>query len=195
MVTTPTSMIKRLTGEEASPDPVSHTGAVSLSGNALATGPAAGITGGSGTICKTSVQLVGGIYTTRIFLDVTGLGTSTTDLDIVGTGSSAAYLCRITAAECGTIIAGRMTCFVVPTTGADDLDLYYATEATGKFDDAVTGLTETAVITAGGAWTAALTKAFTGLPAANSYLYLCNGEAGTVGTFAAGQFLIELFGY
>jgi hypothetical protein len=34
----------------------------------------------------------------------------------------------------------------------------------------------------------------TGVPAADSYLYVCNGEAAG-GTFTAGKFLIELFGH
>ncbi len=189
MATTPTSIVLRLMGTEA------FTDGLNLSGGALVTGPGAGLTGGSGSVAKSSVQRLGGIYTTRFFVDLTGLGSSTTDGDIIGQSTPVAYLCQITAAECGTIVAGRVTCLVVPTTGVTDIDLFYATAATGKFDDAVSGLAgQTIVLSSGGAWTLALTKAITGLPAANSYIYVCNGTSGTVGTYAAGQLLIELFG-
>ncbi len=161
----------------------------------LATPAAAGFTGGTGTIYQNSVQLSGGIYTTRILFDLTGLGSSTTDLDIIGTGTSPAYMGQITAAQNGTLLGGTLTCLEVPATGVTDIDLYWATEATGKFDDGVAALTETALITAGGAWTLALTKCIADpVGIANGYLYLCNGAAGTVGTYTAGKFLLTLFG-
>lgn len=166
-----------------------------LHSQTLTTTAGAGFTGGTGTVYKNSVWLNGGIYYTRILFDLTGLASSTTDLDIIGVGSAAAHMGRITAAQNGTILAGRMTCLEVPAGGADDVDLYSATEATGVFDSAVTDLTETALITAGGAWTANLQKIFTGAVAANQYLYLTGGEAGTAATYTAGQFLIEMWGY
>jgi len=157
--------------------------------------PGAGISGGTGTVFKSSVQRVGDIIKTTILIDLTGLSSSTTDLDIIGTGTSAAYLGQITAAKNGTILTGRMTCLEVPTGGADDIDLYSATEATGKFDGKIADLTESALVTSGGAWTLAATKAFGAVPAANSYLYLTGGEDGTAGVYTAGKFLIELEGY
>lgn len=170
-------------------------GVVTLDGNKMATEAAVGITGGTGTVYKSSVIKEGGIIKTKILLDLRGLGTSTTDLDIVGQGASAAHLGQITAARNGTIIGGTVTCLETPATGSDDLDLYSATEATGKFDDGIAALTETALLTRGAAWAAGDVKPLTAVPAANSYLYLTNGEAGTVGTFSAGRFLIELHGY
>lgn len=171
------------------------TGILALGNNKMATEAAAGITGGTGTVYKSSVEKVGGLIKTTIMIDLTGLGTSTTDLDIIGQGASAAHLGQITAARNGTILYGKVTCLETPATGADDIDLYAATVATGKFDDLVTDLTETALLTRGGAWAAGDIKPLTGIPAANGYLYLCNGEAATVGTYTAGQFLIELYGY
>lgn len=166
-----------------------------LHNQTLTTPAAAGFTGGTGTVYKTSVQLSGGIYYTTILFDLTGLGSSTTDLDIIGQGVSAAHMGQLTAAQNGTILGGTLTCLEVPATGVTDIDLYWATEATGKFDDAVTGLTETALITNGGAWTLALTKAIADpVGIANGYLYLCNGAAGTVGTYTAGKFRLDLFG-
>lgn len=157
--------------------------------------PGAGISDGTGTVFKSSVQRVGDIIRTSILIDLTGLGASTTDLDIIGTGASAAYLGQVTAARNGTIFAGRMTCLEVPASAADDVDLYAATEATGVFDGGIAALTETALVTSGGAWTLGGMKAFSGLPAADQYLYLTGGEAAANGTYTAGKFLIELDGY
>lgn len=161
----------------------------------LTTEAGAGITGGTGTVYETSVRKVGGIYHTTIMIDLTGLASSTTDLDIIGVGSSVAHIGRITAAQNGTILAVRMTCLELPAGGADDIDLYSATEGTGVFDGGVAALTETAVITAGGAWANGTVKGATTVPAANEYLYLVGGEAGTAATYTAGKFVIELFGY
>jgi hypothetical protein len=157
--------------------------------------PGAGISGGTGTVFKSSVQRIGGIIRTSFLIDLTGLGASTTDLDIIGTGASAAYLGQITAARNGTILSGRMTCLEVPTGAADDVDLYAATEATGVFDGGIGALTETALVTSAGAWTLGGMKAFSGLPASDQYLYLTGGEASANGTYTAGKFLIELDGY
>jgi hypothetical protein len=157
--------------------------------------PGTGISAGSGTICKSSVVREGDIIVTRILLDLTGLGSSTTDLDIIGTGSGAAYLCQITTAVNGVILGGTMECFEVPATGADDIDLYAATEATGVFDGGIASLVETAVVTSGGAWAISSPKGFIAdSVAANKYLYLTGGEGGTAGTYTAGRFLITLYG-
>jgi len=169
--------------------------ALSLDQNTLSTQAGAGITGGVGTVYKSSAVKIGGVIRTSILIDLTGLASSTTDLDIIGVGASVAHLGRITAADCGTVLTGRMTCLEVPAGGADDIDLYSATEGTGVFDGAVASLTETALLTSGGAWTLALTKSLGAMPAANEYLYLTGGEAGTADTYTAGKFLIELEGY
>lgn len=161
-----------------------------------ATQPGTGITAGTGTICKTSIKRDGDRIVTTIFVDLTGLQSSTTDLDIIGTGSGVAYLTQITAAANGTIVGGTMTCYEVPATGADDIDLYAATEGTGVFDGAVGDLAETAVITTGGAWANGTVKPIIAdSVAANKYLYLTCGEAGTVGTYTAGRLELILIGY
>jgi len=157
--------------------------------------PGAGVSGGTGTVFKSSVVRIGDIIKTSILIDLTGLGSSTTDLDIIGVGTAVAYLGQITAAKNGTILSGRMTCLEVPTGGADDVDLYSATEATGKFNDAISGLTSAALVTSGGAWTLGATKGLSAVPAADAYLYLTGGEDGTAATYTAGKFLIELDGY
>jgi hypothetical protein len=162
----------------------------------LASGAGAGITDGTGTIYKTAVQIIGGIYKTTIMIDLTGVASSTTDLDIIGTGTSAAYIAKLTAAENGgTILAISMQCLEAPAGGVTDIDLYSAVEGTGKFDDAVTGLTETALLTSGGAWSNGTTKGATVAPASTEYLYLTGGAGGTAATYTAGKFIITIYGY
>jgi len=157
--------------------------------------PGAGISGGTGTVFKSSVIRIGDIIKTSILIDLTGLSSSTTDLDIIGQGTDPAYLGQITAAKNGTILTGRMTCLEVPVGGVVDIDLYSATEATGVFDGKIADLAETAIITAGGNWTLGAIKAFGAIPAANKYLYLTGGADGTAAAYTAGKFLIELEGY
>lgn len=169
--------------------------ALSLDLNVLSTQAGAGITGGVGTVYKSSAIKAGGIIKTSILIDLTGLASSTTDLDIIGVGASAAHLGRITAADNGTILTGTMTCLETPAGGADDIDLYSATEGTGVFDGGIAALTETALLTRGAPWAAGDIKPLTAWPAANAYLYLTGGEAGTADTYTAGKFLLELSGY
>jgi hypothetical protein len=87
-----------------------------------------------------------------------------------------------------------MTCLEVPAGGADDIDLYYATEATGVFDSLVTDLTETVLINKGGAWAAKDEALMAADIPADAYLYLAGGEAGTAAVYTAGKFLLELWG-
>lgn len=139
--------------------------------------------------------LNGSIYVTRIVVDLTGLVGSASDLDIIGNtgGAASAHFGQITAALSGTIVGGKVTCLEVPAGGADDIDFYSATVSTGAQDGLITDLTETVLVTSGGAWASGTTKGMTGLPTANDYLYIVNGEA-VGGTFTAGKFLIELYG-
>lgn len=155
-----------------------------------------GITTGTGTVYRNLVYRIGDSIKTEIFVDLTGLHSATTDLDILGAvGAANCHLGRITLAQNGLIYKGTMSCAEAPATGVTDIDLYSATEATGTEDAAVSGLVETAIVTAGGAWTAGVQKNFTGAVVSDQYLYLTAGAAGTVGTYTAGQFVIELWGW
>lgn len=157
----------------------------------------AGITGGTGTVIKYAVVPQGDFKLTKIYIDLTGLTSKDTDLDVIGHDAETdlpAYLCQITAAVTGTIVGGQMTCLEVPTTGADDVDLYCADDADAVYDNPSTGFTNgAALVTAGGAWTLMQTKPFIAYPSADQYLYLLSGEAVT-GVYDAGRFLIELWG-
>jgi len=166
-----------------------------IAGKTMQIEAGAGATSGTGTVYRSSVTKDNGVITTRIIIDLTGLASSTTDLDIIGVGTSPAHIGQVSLARSGTLLCGRMTCLEVPVGGVTDIDLYSATEGTGVFDGGIAALTETALITAGGAWTLALTKAIAQPAASDQYLYLTGGAAGTAATYSAGKFLIELYGY
>lgn len=154
--------------------------------------PSAVITASAASVVTSAVR-TGNFIKTTVVIDLTGLKSSTTDLDIIGdTGVS--YLGQITDAVNGSIYAGQVGCSVVPLTGADDIDLYSAVEATGAFDADVTTLDETALMTSGGAHAIGTVKPLTALPAADEYLYMTCGEAGTPGTYTAGTLIYEFWG-
>jgi hypothetical protein len=158
------------------------------------------LTAGSGVSAaetyKASITKDGNIITTRIIVDLTGLVSGSADLDIIGNTTQAAnaHFGQITAVKNGTIFGGRVTCLELPTGGPDDIDFYSATVGTGPQDTDVTTLTETVLITSGAAWASGTVKGMTSVPPANDYLYIVSGEA-VAGTFTAGKFLIELYGY
>jgi len=162
----------------------------------MAVGAGAGITGGTGTVYETSVVKSGGIITTVIMIDLTGLSSSTTLIDIIGVGTSPAHIGQVTADNSGTIFSAVIRCIETPAGGVTDIDLYSATEATGVFDGGVAALTETVLHANAGAWSAGDEKVFSAaFPSANQYLYLANGAAGTAAAYTAGRFRIELEGY
>ncbi len=146
---------------------------------------------------KSGISRAGSLIITRIVVDLTGLVAGAQDLDIIGNtgGATSAHFGQITAAKSGTIAGGMVTCLELPAGGADDSDFYSANESTGAQDASVAStLTETALITAGGAWASGTVKGMTTVPPASDYLYICCGEA-SAGTYSAGKFLIELYGY
>lgn len=154
----------------------------------------AGFTGGTGTIYQTSVTNHGGLITTRILVDLTGLR-STASGDIIGVDGTASvcHLGQITAAVNGTVVAGRIKCFETPAGSTNDIDLYSATEGTGVEDTAISTLTETQLVNAG-AHSAGSEDILTALPAADEYLYLVAG-ATLDADYTAGILMIELWGY
>lgn len=165
---------------------------------AMTTGPGAGITGGTGTICVSSIQRHGNIVKTQIMIDLTGLSSTATNGDIIGHNAATdlpAYLGALLATESGAIWEGTMTCLEVPTGGDDDIYLYEATEATGVYDGAIGSLAETLLFDGTGAWTLGEKITMTAVPTAGKYLYLAAGGADTAGVYTAGRFLIEFTGY
>ena len=151
----------------------------------------AGITSGTGTICKANAGMAGGIYKTTILVDLTGLNSGGTAGDIIGVNGTAlpCYIARLPAM---TVLGGRMTCLEAPSGGDTDIDLFGATEGTGVEDQAITALTETEIINAG-VQSAGTVTYFAADPAANAYLYFV-GRGTANATYTAGRFLIEIFG-
>jgi hypothetical protein len=143
-----------------------------------------------------NVQTVrsGNIIKTTMYLDITGAKSTTTDLDIIG-NTGACHIGQVTTAVNGLLFKAQMSCAETPATGADDINLATLTVATGAYDADASGLTGYVLnLDSSGAWVKGLSKLVTTAPAANSYLYLINGEAGVVGTYTAGKFLIEMWG-
>lgn len=173
---------------------ISSTGVTSFDANTLATEAGTGITTGSGTIYRSSVQRVGGIITTRILIDLTGLR-STGSGDIIGVNGTSlvCHIGQITAAQNGTILTGSMECFEAPAGGDPDINIHSATEGTGVEDGAIADLTETLLVNAGDA-TLGSKVYFTAVPAADEFLYLTTGDA-TDADYTAGKLFIEMMGY
>ena len=173
---------------------ISSTGISSFDANTLATEAGTGITGGTGTIYRSSVQRVGGIITTRILIDLTGLR-STASGDIIGVNgtSNVCHIGQITAARNGTILTGSMECFEAPAGGDPDINVHSATEGTGVEDGAISSLTETLLVNAGDA-TLGSKVYFSAVPAADEFLYLTLGDT-TDADYTAGKLFIELMGY
>lgn len=155
-----------------------------------------GITTGVGTVYLAFVEEQGPVIKTTIFIDLTGLASSTAG-DIIGKdgGTANCHLGRVTAAVNGQIFRGQISCLEATAGGEPDIDVWSATEATGAEDAAVSGLTETALQDAAADYTKGVTKVFTGNVVADQYLYLASSGGGDVGVYTAGQFVIEMWGW
>ena len=182
------------TGAITTQSSINSSGISSFDANTMPVEAGTGITTGSGTIYRSSVQRVGGIITTKILIDLTGLR-STGGADIIGVNGTAlvCHIGQITAARNGTILTGSMECFEAPAGGDPDINVHSATEGTGVEDGAIGDLTETLLVNAGDATTGSKVY-FTGVPAADEFLYLTTGAA-TDADYSAGKLFIELMGY
>jgi hypothetical protein len=182
------------TGAISTLSSINSSGFASLDANTLSVEAGTGITTGSGTIYRTAVQRVGGIITTKILIDLTGLR-STGSGDIIGVNGTAlvCHIGQITAAQNGTVLTGSMECFEAPAGGDPDINIHSATEGTGVEDGAIGDLTETILVNAGDA-TLGSKVYFAAVPAADQFLYLTTGAA-TDADYTAGKLFIELMGY
>jgi len=172
---------------------LSVTGRSTLTGNTIATTAGTGITTGTGTVYEAGVIKIGEVFHTTILLDLTGLASSGSG-DIIGKDSTAnSHIGQITAAVNGTVLGGKLTCLEAPAGGDPDINLWYADEATGTEDAAVTGLTNQVQICNSGdlALNSVVSLATV---AADKYLYMATGAA-TNADYTAGKLLIEFWGY
>jgi hypothetical protein len=112
------------TGAISTLSSINSSGFASLDANTMVAEAGTGITTGSGTLYRSSVQRVGGIITTRILIDLTGLR-STGGADIIGVNGTAlvCHIGQITAAQNGTILTGSMECFEAPAGGDPDINI------------------------------------------------------------------------
>ena len=182
------------TGAFTTQSSIDSSGIASFDANTMPVEAGTGITTGSGTIYRSSVMQSGGIITTQILIDLTGLK-STGSGDIIGVNGTSlvCHIGQITAARNGTILTGSMECFEAPAGGDPDINVHSATEGTGVEDGAIGDLTETLLVNAGDA-TLGSKVYFTAVPAADEFLYLTTGDA-TDADYTAGKLLIELKGY
>lgn len=182
------------TGAFTTQSSIDSSGIASFDANTMPVEAGTGITTGTGTIYRSSVMQSGGIITTQILIDLTGLR-STGSGDIIGVNGTSlvCHIGQITAARNGTILTGSMECFEAPAGGDPDINVHSATEGTGVEDGAIGDLTETLLVNAGDA-TLGSKVYFTAVPAADQFLYLTTGDA-TDADYTAGKLLIELKGY
>ena len=182
------------TGAFTTQSSIDSSGIASFDANTMPVEAGTGITTGSETIYRSSVMQSGGIITTQILIDLTGLR-STGSGDIIGVNGTSlvCHIGQITAARNGTILTGSMECFEAPAGGDPDINVHSATEGTGVEDGAIGDLTETLLVNAGDA-TLGSKVYFTAVPAADEFLYLTTGDA-TDADYTAGKLLIELKGY
>ena len=170
------------------------TGRSTLTGNTIATTAGTGITTGTGTVYAASVIKTGGIFHTKILIDLTGLASSGSG-DIIGKAATAnSHIGQITAAVNGTVLGGKLTCLEAPAGGDPDINLWYADEATGTEDAAITGLTNQVQMCDSGDLALNSVISIPTPPAADKYIYMVTGAA-TNADYTAGKILIEFFGY
>jgi len=172
---------------------LSVTGRSTLTGNTIATTAGTGITTGTGTVYEAGVIKIGEVFHTTILIDLTGLASSGSG-DIIGKDSTAnSHIGQITAAVNGTVLGGKLTCLEAPAGGDPDINLWYADEATGTEDAAVTGLTNQVQVCDSGDLALNSVVSLTTV-AADKYLYMATGAA-TNADYTAGKLLIEFWGY
>jgi len=170
------------------------TGRSTLTGNTIATTAGTGITTGTGTVYAASVIKTGGIFHTKILIDLTGLASSGSG-DIIGKAATAnSHIGQITAAVNGTVLGGKLTCLEAPAGGDPDINLWYADEATGTEDAAITGLSNQVQMCDSGDLALNSVISIPTPPAADKYIYMATGAA-TDADYTAGKILIEFFGY
>ena len=173
---------------------VDSNGRSTLTGNTIATTAGTGITTGTGTVYAASVIKTGGIFHTSILIDLTGLASSGSG-DIIGkAGTANSHIGQITATVNGTVLGGKLTCLEAPAGGDPDINLWYADEATGAEDAAITSLTNQVQMCDSGDLALNSLISIPTPPAADKYIYMVTGAA-TNADYTAGKLLIEFFGY
>ena len=145
-----------------------------------------GITTGTGTIYRAAVEKLGNVLHTKILIDLTGLASSGNG-DIIGKAATAnSHIGQITAAVNGTVLGGKITCMEAPAGGDPDINLWYADEATGTEDAAITGLSNQVQMCDSGDLAIGTVVGIPTPPAADKYMYMGTGAA-TDANYTAGK--------
>jgi hypothetical protein len=156
-----------------------------------------GVSAGSGTIVKYGMSQNGGIITTQILIDITGLQSGGAHDDIfgdpVGAGAKS-HFGQITTAVNGVVWGGEVRCLETPVGCNVDIDFNTGTDDAGAQDAGVAAITGYAQLADCGNHTALDAPIELVAPAANTYLYLSAGVTTDV-VASAGRFLITLWGY
>lgn len=163
---------------------------------------------GAGAVGTYAPQLtrteVGGIITTNILFDFTGISVLGTQAkDSIGKAGGAlfpSYIGRYTVAKCGVLFKVSMTCLTVPTEGTAtinaDIDLGFDGVGTMYMGD---GVAIDDIVINGATFVRGETvQNLSPLAAAsdNDYIYLIEGgTTATTGIYADGCYLIQLFGH
>ncbi len=156
---------------------------------------------GIAELYESTITTLGRTIKTDIWIDITGLNSQATDDDIIGDdGTGEAWIAALTTAVNGTIYKGWMTCAELPAGGDPNVALWEAEEATGVEDTQISALTnQTELLQSqndGTDWATGDSFALSTLPTAGEYIYLVQGDgSGTNGTYSAGRFHLEFWGW
>jgi hypothetical protein len=171
-----------------------------------ATATGAGITAGTTVNPKMYVRKVNGEVWTTILVDLTGLECGTAIHDVIGNeGASAAYLTKLTTAVNGIVVGAEMHCIELPA-GSNvglDIDLRLSTASLAEDADASAAANAVLLIESDANWALGGSGESESIPtganaigARDYYVYLTNGAAVTTGgTYTAGKFAIQLYGW
>jgi hypothetical protein len=156
--------------------------------------PGTGISTATNAIVKYGIHKIGGIITTQILIDLTGLCSSANANDIIGKDAQAnCHFGQITTAINGVIWGGNLKCLETPAGGDDDINVYYALAGTGTEDAALSDGHE--MLNGGDAVGNAIAQPLTAFPEADEYLYLLHVQTDANAAYSAGRFLLTLYGY
>ena len=151
-----------------------------------------GITGATGEVYKSWMDINNTTVKIYIFIDITGLNSNGT-LDIIGkNGTANSHIGQIPSDI--DIVEGIVKCIKLPVTGSTSIDFYSAVESTGTEDAAITGLSNQTQMCDSGDLALGSVISIPTPPAADKYMYMVTGAA-TDANYTAGKILIEFFGY
>jgi hypothetical protein len=160
--------------------------------------PGSGLRAASGFRFNSSIYRIGNVIKTTILVDITGLKSTSDEGDTIGNDTDAnSWLYYVgSGLESGSFYggSGTVTCLETPAGGDADIDLYEATSSAVAGEASIGA--NTLILERGGSWAAGDVKVIT---AGNSsrYVYMSAGSAdgSGAGTYSAGVFLIELYGF